>query len=264
MTAYSAEALLLYRPMPFVTATGKAGHIYQQMLGYANAIRGFQINAGTIFEGGVTATVNMTLSALEEAKNLAAATAQDFDVTALIGNSTRMLDLAANWYSQKGVVVGSALTEGAGGNMKLPVLTEQGTIVNLVDGYDSSSSTTTRISSSASDDNSQADYGILGQNQVFNVTGQDGVDQATKNYRNNNRRPQITLELTALDVGNTFSGLVTGNVWNVQLMSVGFTGANIGFNSAVRLMGIEYDDWTNEAKLITQVLTGDLSEDNYA
>ena len=28
--------------------------------------------------------------------------------------------------------------------------------------------------------------------------------------------------------------------------------------------GVEYDDWTNEARLTTEVLTGSLTRDNYA
>jgi hypothetical protein len=264
ITVQSAEALLLARPMPFTPVTGHAGQIYQKILEYGNDFGGVLIEPGEVFTGGATDKRDLRLTALEEASALASDFSNDFDVTPVVTSGPRTLDLFGNWYYQKGVVISGAFTEGAGGNMRLPKLTEQGTLYNVVNGYNSSGSTSKRITSTRKDRESIGDYAALGTNQTFNATTQSGIDQATASFLSAHSRPEITLELTALDVGNTFAGLAVGNVWNVSLKSVGFTGGNIGFDGAVRLLGVEYDDAMNEARLITQVLTADLDRDDYA
>lgn len=263
LTAYSAEQLLLARPMPFVPAVGSAGAIAQNIIQYCKNFGGFPILPGAIYADSPTSTVNLRLSAMEELANLSQSYAQDFDVTPLIG-SDHKLNLLLNWYSQKGIVQGGALAEGYNGNMKYPRLTEQGTLINVTEGYNISSDPSTRIHSEAIDADSQSDYGKLGQNQTFSVNGQDAIQAAAISYNNLHSRPSITLELTALDNEKTFDGLITGNIWNVSLKSVGFYSGQIGFQAPARITGIEYDDFANEAKLTTKVLTTGLTESNYA
>jgi hypothetical protein len=265
VTAYSAEALLQYRPMPFTDATGSAGQIFDFIIRQANALGGVNINEGSIeYPDSDATTIPLRLSALEEARNLSAQYNQDFDLTCSIGNSTRQLYLQANWYAQKGYVVGNAFTDGAGGNMIQPKLNEQGSPVNVVFGYNSTASNTARLSSAAHDDDSAGDYGVLGVNKIFSATNQAGIDKAVKSYLSQNKRPAFTLDLTALDVGNTFTDLQVGNVWNVRLNSVGFYGGAIGFRGTARITGVEYDDLSNTARLTTQILSSGLTEDNYA
>lgn len=263
VTAYSAESLLSYRPMPYITAKGSAGSVFQQMIGFANGIGGFPLEYGEIYPYSSNTNYPLRLSMYEEAKNLARAFQQDWDVT-YTKTLQNQLVLYANWYQQKGVTVNAAFTEGIGGNMKLPRLTEQGILANLVFGYNVASSDGKRLTSSAIYDPSVGDYGVLGTNANFSVNGQAAVDIATQNVIYTQSRATITLELTALDAGDTFTYLSVGNVWDVALNSVGFYGGNIGFQGSVRLTAVEYSDYDNEARLTTQVLKTDLTRANYA
>lgn len=263
VTAYSAEQLLKKRPMLYIKAQGNAGGITLQIINYCKRFGGYPILPGTVYTHSAEIAQDLRLSALEELQTLSSAAAQDFDITPSISNG-RHLDLYLNWYRQKGVSFGGGLTEGIGGNMRLPKLTEQGEISNVTEGYNSSNDPSTRIHAEVLDTDSISDYNSLGQNQNFNVQGQAAVNAATTSYNNQHARPQITLDLVALDVGKTYDGLVTGNIWDVTLNSVGFYNGAIGFQGAARLTGVEYDDLTNEATLTTQVLTAGLTEANYA
>jgi len=263
VTAYSAEALLSSRPMPYVNAAGSAGTIFAAMLQYANAIGGFPIVPGAIYPFSEGANIPLRLSMYEEAQNLSKIFAQDFDILPSRSVSNQLI-LTANWYQQKGVTVNAVFSEGYLGNMKLPSLTEQGSLSNYVNGYNIASSNGTRIFANVQDQASQGDYGVLGSNINLSAGNLAGVTTGATNALYSASRPTTTLELTALDSGITFTGLAVGNVWNVVLNSVGFYGGGIGFSGAVRLTGVEYDDWTNEARLTTQVLTGSLTRENYA
>lgn len=263
VTAYSAENLFDFRPMPYVDTYGSAGALFTQIINYANALNGFPLTQGNIFTDSNYFGAQFRLSGYGEILNLSKNVTQDWDVTPQ-KSVNNQLSLLANWYFQKGVTVNGVFSEGVGGNMKLPRLTEQGKLVNVVNGYNAANSKGTRQISVQVDQASQADYGILGENQNFSVGAGAAVDTATQSYLNQHSRPFITLELTALDVGKTFTDLVVGNVWNVVLKSLGFYGGGIGFQGAVRLTGVEFDDWTNEARLTTQVLTTGLTQANYA
>lgn len=263
VTAYGAELLLGYRPMPYVDAPGTAGTIFSQIINYGLSFGGFPVQIGIVYDNSAQTLVPLRLSAYDELVNLSRAFTQDFDVTPGI-SSNNQLKLFANWYSQKGVNVQAVLSEGIGGNMRLPKLTEQGTLSNIAIGYNVAASAGARLSSQAIDEESGGDYGWLGVNQNFNVNGQAGVDAATQGWVNLNSRPRFTLDLIGLDVGKTFDDIDIGNVWSVVLKSLGFYNGQIGFQAAARITGIEYDDWTNEAKLTTQVLSTGLTEANYA
>lgn len=263
VTAYSAENLLDFRPMPYVNIYGSAGALFTQILNFANDLPGFPVSPGVIFTDSNFFTAPLRLSAFQEILNISKNATQDWDVTFKV-NTANQLTLFANWYSQKGINVNALFSEGKNGNMKLPRLTEQGRIANAAYGYNASASAGARAQAYQTDPASIGDYGWLGDNQNYSVQGQGGIDAANLSYVNLHSRPTITLELTALDVGKTFDGLVTGNIWNVILKSLGFYGGGIGFQGQARLVGIEYDDYVNEARLTTQVLTKGLTAANYA
>jgi len=263
VTAYSAEYVMALRPMPYVFSTGTAGQVFTDLVRFSNDLGGFPVQTGQVYQYSAITEQNLRLSAYEEALSMSRWFSQDWDITyqQTTGNQ---LSLFANWYSQKGVNVNAVFSEGIHGNMKLPRLTEQGSIANTVYGYNLANSSSSRLQSVKYDYLSQGDYGVWGVNQAFNLETQGGLDAATQSYINEHARPTITLELVALDEGDTFSKLATGNIWKVVLNSVGFTGGRIGFNSSVRLTGMEYDDYTNEVRLSTQILTSGLTESNYA
>lgn len=263
VTAYSAEMLLKYRPMPFVTLNITADQIVNQILAFANQFGGIQFGGGRIDSTGELTSIDLRLSAQEELKNLASAFGHDFDVTPSFTSDGKLLPLL-NWYSQRGITVPSVFSEGVGGNMKLPRLTEGGEIVNVTNGFNAAVDPTTRISGYASNWPSISLYGPLGQNQVFSVDGQPAVQSATASYNNLHLNPRFTLDLTALDVGQTFGFLAIGNVWNVVLKSIGFYAGRIGFQGPARITGIEYDDLQNECIVTTDILTGNLLQQNYA
>ncbi len=262
VTAYSVEYLLKTRPVTPNTLIGSPGNIFGQMLQDTNNLGVFPIALGSIYDDGTSQALPVSLAMYDEVKNLSANTQQDWDITWTTNNG--QLHLYGNWYFQKGVVVNAVFSEGIHGNMKLPRLTEQGTIYNKIVGRNMANSTTTRLSSLFTGALSISDYGIFAASPVFNVQDQAGLDAATIAYRNTYYRPVITLELVALDSGLTFTNLATGNVWDVVLKSVGFYAGKIGFQGSVRLAGMEYDTMSDEITLATQTLTGDLTRDNYA
>lgn len=263
VTAYSAEMILKYRPMPFVSLTATTSQVVKQILAFVNQFGGVQFGVGNIETTGEAISIDLRLSAQEELKNLAVAYGHDFDVTPSMTVDGKLL-LLLNWYSQKGASVLSTFSEGVGGNMKLPKLVEGGEIVNITNGFNAALDPTTRIQAYATNLSSISLYGRFGQNQIFSVDGQSAVQSATTNYNNLHLSPRITLDLMALDVGQTFGSLIIGNVWNVVLKSVGFYAGKIGFQGPVRITGIEYDDLQNECIVTTDVLTNLLTLQNYA
>lgn len=264
VTAYSAENLLAFRPMPYTGINASAGGAFLKIILYANSLGGFQIIPGSIYDDNKRLSVQFRLSGYEEALNLSKISGQDWDVSAVLQSPGRTLGLTANWYSQRGVLVNRLFSEGSVGNMRLPKLYEQGMIANVIYGYNTASSTGTRYSSVKSDANSISDYGMFGVNNNFSADSQAAVDAASINLLNSSSRPKITLDLTALDNGQTFGGLAPGNIWNVSLKSVGFLGSGIGFEGSVRILGMEYNDDINEVSLTTQVLSAGLKRENYA
>jgi hypothetical protein len=253
VTAYSAECLFSARPMPYQTITGTAGTNFQTILALSNPPGAVAIRAGNIYNDSPSIATALRLSAYDEIKKLAATVSQDWDVTySMVG---KKLVLLANWYSQRGVKVNQTLSEGPNGNLRIPRLTEQGTLSNTVIGYNNAASATKRLTNTQNDNASGGDYGYLGINQVFSVEGQTALNAATLAYLNLHSRAAFTLEITALDQGLTFDSLDVGNVWTAALSSVGFYGSGIGFQGLVRICGMEYDDRTNECKLQTQTLT---------
>lgn len=263
VTAYSAEHILKYRPMPYVGFGGTVGGLFTQILQYGLAFGGFPIQIGSVYANSAYTWEALRLSAYDEIANLTSNFGEDFDVTG-VKSPNNQLTLYGNLYSQKGSVVNNLLSEGVGGNMKLPKLVEQGTLSNHTFGYNVSNSKGKQINSVSIDQASVGDYNRLGSSQNFTGDTQAAVDATTQAYTNQNSRPIFTLDLVALDVGNTFTDLSVGNIWNVVLKTVGFYGGAIGFQGPVRILGVEYDDLLNEAKLTTQVLTSGLTEANYA
>jgi hypothetical protein len=248
VTAYSAEQVLWYRPMPypFQTISGKAGAVFQQILGFCNNLGGIPIAPGHIdlSKGDHSRTLN--LSGLEESQSLAKAAAMDFCVTPSIDINGR-LSLIGNWYAKKGVDTNHVLdnTNLEAGD---PLYTEQGQIVNWAFGFSEANTTNTRAKGVSVDNASVSACGPLARNVVFTGTkgSTDSVIQGlTDNFLSVSKNPLRTFAPKVQDVGDAFSFMDTGNTWIVNSDIVGLSNGGLGLSGLIRITAMEYDDLGN-------------------
>jgi hypothetical protein len=243
-TAYSAEAILTFRPMPLTKSNGTPASMFKEMLGYARAVTDdIVIQPGIIEDIPETFSDNLATSAYDHIKKLCANSGMDWDVTGQI-DSRGNLQLYANLYQRKGAVTRLELTrdnvEGSG-----PILTEQGTPYNVIYGYSSADTKESRYFAKGINQASVDKYGVLAANIVFSgVTDQTSLANAAQTTADNSP-PLLKLRRVALDVGNTFDSLAAGNVVTVRDNTVGFKpGGGFGFSAAARILSLDYNDLT--------------------
>ena len=262
VTAYSAEWILSKRNTSQKVVTGTAGTIFKSILNFSNAhpLNDKPILPGSVFDGGVTIDEELKDDALTHVQNIAEASGNDFDVTHSLDINGR-LQLLGNWYEVRGIQTGEYFREGGGDghNIELSsnIMTEQDDFYNEILGYGDAESSSTRILSVQYDDDSIRKYGLLqGITTLQSSNTPATVQEATKQYLQENREPKRVFDLSALDVGNTFKKLAVGNVWNTEIHSVGFLQNGFGASDQVRIIGMEYIDAVNKVRLIVEVVNG--------
>lgn len=252
VTAYAAEDILAYRPMPLVTLSGTPGSIFAQILGLANDQGGTPIQPGSIDLGGYNISMDVSLSALEEIKRLSAGMGNDFDITASVDTSGNLV-LLGNWYPSKGVSTG-VLLNNKNSELKSPQYTEQGRFYNKVIGFSDADSHGNRVSATAIDNNSPT-TALLAINVVFQGTKKVAQVQSMANaYLASHRLPLRTFSPTILDRGNIFSALQVGNALAFSNSYVGFSAGGVGFSGSIRITAMEYGELRNKVSLAGVVL----------
>jgi hypothetical protein len=254
--AYSAEAILTFRPMPFVSVSGTPANVFRTILNHANALKGntIRIQPGIVDDLPLTFANDLRLSAYDEIQKLTADTGMDWDVTAEI-DARGTLQLYANLYARKGqdasLTLNSLNTE-----LSAPLLTEQGTPYNYVYGYSQAPVPQQRYMVEAIHQDALDDYGLFAINQTFtgkhDVTSVQNAAQAQADARG---RPVKLTKRIVLDKGDAFSHLDTGNVLRIKDTRVGFKpGGGFGFEAQARILSLDYNDLSNKCPLNIEVI----------
>jgi len=243
-TAYSAEAILTFRPMPLTKISGTPASMFKEMLGYARAVTDdIVIQPGVIEDIPQTFSDVLATSAYDHIKKLCNNAGMDWDVVGQI-DSRGNLQLYANLYRRKGVVTRLELTrdnvEGSG-----PLLSEQGTPNNVIYGYSQASTKESRYFAMGINQASKDEIGTFATNVVFaGITDQTSLQNAAQTAADNSP-PLMKFRRVALDIGKTFDNLAAGNTVTVKDNSVGFKpGGGFGFSASARILSLDYNDLT--------------------
>lgn len=255
VVAYSIEALLSFRAMPFTNIQGTPKSMFIKLLGLAaEAANNIIIQPGVIEDVQVTFSDSLRLSAYEHIKKLAAKVGMDWDVTGEIDPKGNLL-LYGNLYVHKGV--GTELTlVNTNSEMAGALLTEQGNPSNQVFGYAQASTQQQRYLGYAENSASVGDYGALQINTTFmGLRDATSVRAAAQNFADKRGRPVRLFSRTVLDDGMAFSNLDTGNTVKLHEINAGFApGGGLGMSAVARIKSISYNDLSNKCPLNLEVL----------
>jgi hypothetical protein len=255
VTAYSAEALLAFRAMPYTTIKGTPRDMFMSILNHAHRrSRNIIIQPGVLDDMTATFSDDLRTNAYDHIKRLIKDSGMDWDVTAEIlpkGN----LQLYANLYRRKGVETSFRLTN-INTEMGSPLLTIQGTPSNVVIGHSQAQVTNDRFTMEARDEESINDYGPLELNQVFmGKHDPTSVFNAVSTRVEQRGRPVKLFNRIALDKSDTFDWLGVGNILKIKEASVGFSpNGGFGIDADARLISMDYSDLTKKAPLKIEVI----------
>jgi hypothetical protein len=254
--AYSAEAILTFRPMPFVHVSGTPANVFRTILGHANALKGntIRIQPGYIDDLPLTFANDLRLSAYDEIQKLVSDTGMDWNVTSEI-DGRGGLQLYANLYARKGQDVSLTLTN-INTELTGSLLREQGTPYNYVYGYAQSPTKEGRYMVEAIHQDALDDYGLFAINQTF--TGKHdviSVQNAAQAQADGRGRPVKLTKRIVLDKGDAFSHLDTGNVIGIKDTRVGFKpGGGFGFEAQARILSLDYNDLSDKCPLNIEIV----------
>jgi hypothetical protein len=263
VVAYSAEAVLSARPMPWTQVKQMTPKdIFTKILEYANEFTqrhggGIIIQPGVVENVGATFTYDLRLSGFEHINTLCQDAGMEWNVTSEIDPKGNLL-LYANLYNRLGIDTNFDLTNlnseaSAGSN----IMTEQGFPMNIVIGHSQANTKEDRKSAIGTHAAAVADYGPLGFNMTFTgLRNQGEVAAAAQTYADGRGRPvKILPARRALDEGQTFANIAVGNTVNVRDNRVGFNpSGGFGFETRARIMSMKYNDMSNNAEINLEVL----------
>jgi hypothetical protein len=256
ITAYSAEAILAFRAMPYVKVKGTPKSVFTEILDHAHErARNIIIQPGTLDDSPINVPDDLKTNAYDHILKMIESTGMDWNVTGEIDEKNN-LQLFANLYARKGIKTKLTLNS-SNTELQGPLLSEQGTPSNQVFGYSQASTAESRfgplegIHQAAFDD-----YGALQLNQVF-IGKHDpaSVTRAAQMRANERGRPVKMIKRIALDNKKTFDFLDVGNTATVKDKRVGFhPNGGYGFESQVRIVSMDYNDMSNKVVLNIAVI----------
>ena len=277
VTAYSMEAILAYRAMPYISVSGPPGDVFRQIIEIANTRGGdmpFTFSLGEVDTRDITVTDELKTNAYDHINKMVKTAKMQWSITARIVPESFALQLFANLtggestttrYTTTGDVfptstapailsLNSTNTESSN-----PLLTEQGTILNHLYAYSQSYTAADRAMQEVIYPASVSDYGPFQINTVFiGQTSEASLLESIRAQPTNDSgqgRPAKLFKRIALNVGDTFSHLRTGALVEVVDTRVGFNqGGGFGFRSMARIVSMDYNDLTDKVNLNVEVL----------
>lgn len=256
-TAYSAEAILTFRPMPYETISGTPATMFRRMLELANLWPGVPILPGRIEDVNKTFSDDLRNSAYEHIVTLIKRAGMTWSVTGEIGRFGD-LELYGNLTVNTGVDTGMDLND-LNSELRSPIMTEQGTPYNAVVGYSFAQTASGRYKGTvAVNQGSLADYGFFGKNMTFmGLRDPSSVDWAAQKQANIFARPPRIMLRTGLDFRDTFSHLEKGNYVDVVEKGAGFApGGGFGFDGKGRIISMDYSDLSNKVNMNLELVYG--------
>lgn len=258
LTAYSAEAILMFRAMKYKDVSGTPQAVLKQIIENANSrSENIKFLLGVQDDLQLTFPDRLTTNAYDHILKLVKSSGMDWDVTGQV-NANETLDLYVNLYARKGVEIETILQGGDGGNVELvsPLFTEQGTPYNQIFGYSQAQTENSRVGPiEAKNQEAYDDYGALQLNQVLvGKKDKSGVENSIKTLAGQRGRPVRLIKRNALDLGNLFSLLETGNTLKIKDRTVGFAQDGFyGFEANARILSMDYNDLSNKVPLNVEV-----------
>lgn len=256
VVAFTAEAVLSFRPMPFISLNGTPAAMFRSILRMANDIpyNGIMIQPGAIEDKTVELHDDLRLSAADHFDTLAKNADMTWDVTGKVDDHGNLL-LFANLYTAQGVDTKLAL-DTSNTELGSPQLSEQGNPNNYIIGYSYAFTPNDRVRSFGIDQASIDRYGVMGMNYTFTEAGNVGsVNALAKTRVSLYAHPVKIAKRTAVDKGNLFSFLAPGNIFKLKDPEVGFKDdGSIGLDVRVRILSVDYNDLTNKCPLNLEVL----------
>jgi hypothetical protein len=265
--AYSAEALLAFRPMPLVKVDGSPKQIFTKILDYANQFArqygGAIIQPGIVEDMNIAVSDNLSLSAKMHIEALCKNTGMDWDVTGEI-DAKGKLQLYANLYTRKGRQTQittdlwntDATLTNTNSELASPLYTEQGNLYNIVFGYSQVSTEAQRVTGMGINETALSSYGAFGINNTFSGLRSAGaVREAAQILADRRGQPVRIISRAALDLGTLLSRLETGDVVTVDERNAGFSpGGGFGFQAQARILSITYNDLSNKVPLNLEII----------
>lgn len=277
VTAYSMEAVLAYRAMPYRSVSGPPGDVFRKIIEIANT-RGsdmpFTFTLGQVDIGDITFTDELKTNAYDHINKMANAAKMEWSITGRIVPESFALQLFANLKGRESSrtrirTAGDIFpTSPSPATLSLnstnsesskPLLTEQGTILNHLYAYSQSYTEADRTMQEIVYPASVSDYGPFQINTVFiGQTSEASLLESVRSQTTDDSgqgRPARLFKRIALNVGDTFSHLRTGALVEVVDTRVGFNPAGgFGFRSKARIVSMDYNDMTDKVNLNVEVI----------
>lgn len=231
-----------------VKLEGTTGDIFQQLIEeYGGNITGLVV--GEVDNSGETSTFTEQYISLYEAANkLNDVNDDEWNVTPLV-DSKGSVKFACNWKDKLGRRRKIKLFEDKvmkqGGRM-----VEQGEIYNSVFAHGTGSNYKPKLVGEYTDWDGVADYGLsewLYSDASVNQFNNDKIAmKKTQEYKN----PRRTFTLALADVSDLFQNIEIGDIFDMQLYSMGFTGKKVGLDTTVRILQMNYKDSENTVNIV--------------
>lgn len=254
ITCYSAESILIFRAMPYVSIKGTPKVAMQQIINIVHErAKNIVFQRGVMDDLPLTFPDDLRTNAYDHIQKLIKNSGMDWDVTGSIeGNQLKMY---INLYNRKGIDTSLRFTN-LNSEVTSPLLSEQGTPSNQVYGYSQAQTANGRYNSEAINQGAFDDYGPLQLNQVFvGLHDATSVFNATKARVDERGRPVLRVTRNAIDIDNTLDYLNTGNTVLLKDSNVGFSpDGGYGFEARVKILSMSYNDLSDRIPLNIEVI----------
>jgi hypothetical protein len=254
-TAFSAESILIKRPMPWVKLSGSPRQMFLKIIEYAMAASSdILIQPGTVDDVNLVLADDLRTSAYAHIANIIKRSGMTWSITGAIGRNGQ-LNLYANLTSKSGVETGLVLNN-INSELHSPIMKIVGLPTNVVWGHSSASTQRTRYDAVGIHDQAVGDYGFMGENMTFTGVHDPGATlNAAQAAAQNSGRPRIRMNRTALNVGDTFAYLDRGNYVTIDEPDAGFRpDGGIGIVAKARIMTMSYNDQNDRVNLNMEIL----------
>jgi len=254
LTAWSGEHLLSFRRSPTnqVLKAASAGRALWKIVTLANKPEDLLIRWGTIWDGGTEREDTLDGKDLyTHAKSIAKNAGVDWSIDPEIDYASHLY-FTLNVWPQRGEARELTLHEHKNVERRGKVLrVRYGQVVNDLLGLGDGSTDDRPEYQAPIDEASRGQIGLRQGTEDFDGNSGVGTLQANTQASIKVRaQPERIIQLTALDVGDTFAELRLGNILPFRAQTFGFLNdGQIGMDTFVRLIGLRVEDKTNTVEL---------------
>ncbi len=233
---------------------GTPGAIFRDIVRAANRPAPLGISEGDVLEAGSTVVMRPgARSLLSLLQDLQAKHGGEWGVEPSLGDG-RLPRLSA-WYSAEcGVDYSTSVALIEGTNIKFagsPIMTRYGRVKNDALVVGSGGRAESSLRGLSSDIASIGTYGLRQLAVAENIQGQSSVDSQARQEVQMRKAPLRRFEVTA-DKPDIYPYLCIGNRLGLELASVGFQDGRRGITTAVRVIGMAFDDQEGEVPLVLE------------